>query len=59
MKQIFNSWLNLKLDNLVIIYDSNNITLKVKQLLLEENVKKIFVIDLEVIEIDGHNFETN
>ncbi len=50
---------HLKLDNLVIIYDSNNITIEGDTVLLaSENVKKRFqAIDFEVIEIDGHNFE--
>ncbi|MFA9373937.1 transketolase [Poseidonibacter sp.] len=50
---------HLKLDNLVIIYDSNNITIEGDtSLAWSENVKKRFQgIDFEVIEIDGHNFE--
>ncbi|MBP7741963.1 MAG: transketolase [Aliarcobacter sp.] len=50
---------HLKLDNLVIIYDSNNITIEGDtSLSWSENVKKRFqAIDFEVIEIDGHNFD--
>ena len=50
---------HLKLDNLVIIYDSNNITIEGDtSLAWSENVKKRFqAIDFEVIEIDGHNFD--
>lgn len=50
---------HLKLDNLVIIYDSNNITIEGEATIAwSENVKKRFqAIDFEVIEIDGHNFE--
>ncbi|QKJ27938.1 transketolase [Aliarcobacter cibarius] len=50
---------HLKLDNLVIIYDSNNITIEGDtSIAWSENVKKRFqAIDFEVIEIDGHNFE--
>ena len=50
---------HLKLDNLVIIYDSNSITIEGDtSLAWSENVKKRFqAIDFEVIEIDGHNFE--
>jgi transketolase len=50
---------HLKLDNLVIIYDSNSITIEGDtSLSWTENVKKRFqAIDFEVIEIDGHNFE--
>jgi transketolase len=50
---------HLKLDNLVIIYDSNSITIEGDtSLSWSENVKKRFqAIDFEVIEIDGHNFE--
>ncbi|HJE03654.1 transketolase [Aliarcobacter thereius] len=50
---------HLKLDNLVIIYDSNAITIEGDtNIAWSENVKKRFqAIDFEVIEIDGHNFE--
>ncbi|RBQ30170.1 transketolase [Aliarcobacter vitoriensis] len=50
---------HLKLDNLVIIYDSNSITIEGDtSIAWSENVKKRFqAIDFEVIEIDGHNFE--
>lgn len=50
---------HLKLNNLVIIYDSNSITIEGDtSLAWSENVKKRFqAIDFEVIEIDGHNFE--
>lgn len=50
---------HLKLDNLVIIYDSNSITIEGDtSLAWSENVKKRFqAIDFEVIEIDGHNFD--
>ena len=50
---------HLKLENLVIIYDSNNITIEGEATIAwSENVKKRFqAIDFEVIEIDGHNFE--
>ncbi len=50
---------HLKLDNLVIIYDSNSITIEGStSLSWSENVKKRFQgIDFEVIEIDGHNFD--
>jgi len=50
---------HLKLNNLVIIYDSNNITIEGDtSLAWSENVKKRFQgIDFEVIEIDGHNFD--
>ncbi len=48
-----------KLDNLVIIYDSNNITIEGDtSLAWSEDVKTRFeAIDFEVIEIDGHNFD--
>ena len=48
-----------KLDNLVIIYDSNNITIEGDtSIAWDENVKKRFqAINFEVIEIDGHNFD--
>ena len=50
---------HLNLDNLVIIYDSNSITIEGDtSLAWSENVKKRFQgIDFEVIEIDGHNFD--
>lgn len=50
---------HLKLDNLIIIYDSNSITIEGDtNLSWSENVKKRFqAVDFEVIEIDGHNFE--
>jgi transketolase len=50
---------HLKLNNLVIIYDSNNITIEGEATIAwSENVKKRFqAIDFEVIEIDGHNFD--
>lgn len=50
---------HLKLDNLVIIYDSNSITIEGDtSISWTENVKKRFqAIDFEVIEIDGHNFD--
>lgn len=50
---------HLKLDNLVIIYDSNSITIEGDtSIAWSENVKKRFqAIDFEVIEIDGHNFD--
>ena len=50
---------HLNLDNLVIIYDSNSITIEGDtSIAWSENVKKRFqAIDFEVIEIDGHNFE--
>ncbi len=50
---------HLNLDNLVIIYDSNSITIEGDtSLSWSENVKKRFqAIDFEVFEIDGHNFE--
>ncbi len=50
---------HLKLDNLIIIYDSNNITIEGDtSISWSENVKKRFqAIDFEVIEIDGHNFD--
>ena len=50
---------HLKLENLVIIYDSNNITIEGDtSIAWSENVKKRFqAIDFEVLEIDGHNFE--
>lgn len=50
---------HLKLDNLIIIYDSNSITIEGDtNIAWSENVKKRFqAIDFEVIEIDGHNFD--
>ena len=50
---------HLNLNNLVIIYDSNNITIEGDtSLAWSENVKKRFqAIDFEVLEIDGHNFD--
>ncbi|MGB6327772.1 MAG: transketolase [Halarcobacter sp.] len=50
---------HLKLENLVIIYDSNNITIEGDtSIAWSENVKKRFqAIDFEVLEIDGHNFD--
>jgi transketolase len=50
---------HLNLDNLVIIYDSNSITIEGDtSIAWSENVKKRFqAIDFEVIEIDGHNFD--
>ncbi|AXH10800.1 transketolase [Malaciobacter halophilus] len=49
---------HLGLDNLVIIYDSNSITIEGDtSIAWSENVKKRFdAINFEVIEIDGHNF---
>ncbi len=50
---------HLKLDNLTIIYDSNNITIEGDtSIAWSEDVKKRFqAIDFEVLEIDGHNFK--
>jgi transketolase len=50
---------HLNLDNLVIIYDSNSITIEGDtSIAWSENVKKRFqAIDFEVLEIDGHSFE--
>lgn len=50
---------HLNLDNLVIIYDSNSITIEGDtSIAWSENVKKRFQgIDFDVIEIDGHNFD--
>ncbi|MGM0518635.1 MAG: transketolase [Campylobacterota bacterium] len=50
---------HLGLDNLVVIYDSNSITIEGDtSIAWSENVKKRFQgIDFEVLEIDGHNFE--
>ncbi|QOG12254.1 transketolase [Arcobacter sp. FWKO B] len=49
---------HMALDNLVIIYDSNNITIEGDtSLAWSENVKKRFkAIKFKVIEIDGHDF---
>ncbi len=49
---------HLNLDNLVIIYDSNSITIEGDtSIAWSENVKKRFdAINFEVMEIDGHNF---
>ena len=48
-----------KLDNLVIIYDSNNITIEGDTSIAwdEDVVARFKAINFEVIEIDGHNFE--
>lgn len=48
-----------KLDNLVIIYDSNNITIEGDtSLAWDEDVSARFeAINFEVIEIDGHNYD--
>ncbi len=50
---------HLKLDNLIVIYDSNEITIEGDtSIAWSENVKKRFqAIDFEVLEVDGHNFE--
>jgi len=50
---------HLNLDNLVVIYDSNSITIEGDtSIAWSENVKKRFqAIDFEVLEIDGHNFD--
>mgnify|MGYP005844613155 CR=1 FL=1 len=50
---------HLGLDNLVVIYDSNSITIEGDtSIAWSENVKKRFqAINFEVLEIDGHNFE--
>ncbi|PHO13968.1 transketolase [Malaciobacter marinus] len=49
---------HLNLDNLVVIYDSNSITIEGDtSISWSENVKKRFdAINFDVIEIDGHNF---
>ncbi len=49
---------HLNLDNLIIIYDSNSITIEGDtSIAWSENIKKRFdAINFEVIEIDGHNF---
>ena len=48
-----------QLDNLVIIYDSNNITIEGDTSIAwdEDVVTRFKAINFEVIEIDGHNFE--
>jgi transketolase len=48
-----------KLDNLVIIYDSNNITIEGDTSIAwdEDVVKRFQAMHFDVIEIDGHNFE--
>ena len=48
-----------KLDNLVIIYDSNNITIEGDTSIAwdEDVVARFKAINFEVIEIDGHNFD--
>ncbi len=48
-----------KLDNLILIYDSNNITIEGStDLSISENIQKRFEAqDWDVQEIDGHNFE--
>ena len=48
-----------KLDNLVIIYDSNNITIEGDTSIAwdEDVVKRFQAMNFEVIEIDGHNFQ--
>jgi len=50
---------HLKLNNLIIIYDSNSITIEGDtSIAWSEDVKKRFqAIDFEVIETNGHNFE--
>ncbi len=50
---------HLKLDNLILIYDSNEITIEGDtSIAWSENVKKRFqAIDFEVLEVDGHNFK--
>ncbi|XPV68948.1 MAG: transketolase [Halarcobacter sp.] len=50
---------HLGLDNLIVIYDSNNITIEGDaSIAWSENVKKRFqAINFEVLEIDGHNFD--
>ncbi|NVJ52516.1 MAG: transketolase [Campylobacteraceae bacterium] len=50
---------HLNLDNLVVIYDSNEITIEGDtSIAWSENVKKRFqAINFEVLEIDGHNFD--
>ncbi|MFA7083133.1 MAG: transketolase [Arcobacteraceae bacterium] len=48
-----------KLDNLVIIYDSNNITIEGNTSIAwdEDVIKRFQAMNFEVIEIDGHNFK--
>jgi transketolase len=48
-----------KLDNLILIYDSNNITIEGNTSLSwdEDVVKRFQAMHFEVIEIDGHNFQ--
>jgi len=50
---------HLELDNLIVIYDSNDITIEGDtSIAWSENVKKRFqAINFEVLEIDGHNFD--
>lgn len=50
---------HLNLDNLVIIYDSNEITIEGDtSIAWSENVKKRFqAINFEVLDVDGHNFD--
>ncbi|RXK13540.1 transketolase [Halarcobacter mediterraneus] len=50
---------HLNLDNLVVIYDSNEITIEGDtSIAWSENVKKRFqAINFEVLEVDGHNFD--
>jgi len=50
---------HLELDNLIVIYDSNDITIEGNtSIAWSENVKKRFqAINFEVLEIDGHNFD--
>ena len=48
-----------KLDNLILIYDSNNITIEGDTSISwdEDVVKRFQAMHFEVIEIDGHNFQ--
>ena len=48
-----------KLDNLILIYDSNNITIEGNaKIAFDENIKARFLAQkFSVIEIDGHNFK--
>lgn len=50
---------HLGLDNLIVIYDSNSITIEGDtSISWSENVKKRFqAANFEVLEVDGHNFE--
>lgn len=50
---------HLKLDNLICIYDSNNITIEGStDLSISEDIRKRFESqNWEVLEIDGHNFD--